>query len=247
MRVATVPYLNTLPLVSFLSSPVNYAVPAQLAYLLNNDLVDVALMPVYSILQNEFYAYPELGLIGCDGAVKSVGFFTKPSVSSLAQIRSLYLDIESATSIRLAQILLTKFYFLDWTRLKFLSFDEKEQADAQVLIGDKALFPETPCDYKFWDMGDLWKQHTGQGFVFACWASKKKITPTDLDFLDKAKKHGTKEISALVRKLDKTSMQKQVIEDYLTHSIHYEFSESLKNGFALYENFLRELQILKTP
>ena len=168
MIIATVPYINALPLTAFLTTNTVKIPPAQMIAQLLSGKVDVALVPVFSCLKHGLHMYPNAGIIGCDGTVKSVGFFTKPHITDLSQIKSIYLDRESQSSVYLARIILKKYYALDLDLIENHHFDNSDEADAQLLIGDKALFfkatqrlPST----QYWDLGEIWKQKTGSGFI----------------------------------------------------------------------------------
>jgi len=157
MKIGTVPYINGQPLTHFLTSETLIPLPpSELAESLLKGDIDVALLPVYAIIKNKLRMHPDAGIIGCDGPVESVGLFTRSYIEDIGQIRSIYLDKESLSSIYLTKIILKKFYNISLYDLEFFHDDNKEMADAQLLIGDKALnFSSPSVPYKFWDVGEL--------------------------------------------------------------------------------------------
>jgi len=242
MIIATVPYINALPLTAFLTTNTVKIPPAQMIAQLLSGKVDVALVPVFSCLKHGLHMYPNAGIIGCDGTVKSVGFFTKPHITDLSQIKSIYLDRESQSSVYLARIILKKYYALDLDLIENHHFDNSDEADAQLLIGDKALFfkatqrlPST----QYWDLGEIWKQKTGSGFIFASWASKRQLSDAEISELNLAKNIGLEKRADLVKKFPVE--QQALLKEYFEKNIRYIPTPELLAGFELYHRALKEL------
>ena len=241
MIIGTVPYLNGLPLTYYIpqTEHVIPLTPAELGPALLSGKIDVALMPVYSILRHNLHMHPAAGVIACDGAVRSVGLFTRPLIKNISDIKSLYLDQESRTSVHLAKILLKKYYNKSLYDLEFFHHDNRDLADAQVLIGDKALFYDHESTFnQFWDMGDLWKEHTGTGFMFACWASKDKLSASDINTLTQAKEMGLANLDEIVETLPHA--QQYIVTDYYKYNMVYDPTPSIKEGLKLYKKHLKE-------
>lgn len=237
MIVATVPYINALPLTAFLNAKTVKIPPAQMIEQVLSGKVDVALIPVFSCLKHELHMYPDAGIIGCDGSVKSVGFFTKSHINDLSQIKSIYLDRESQSSLYLARIVLKKYYALDLDLIENFHFDNCANADAQLLIGDKALFFETP-NYTYWDLGEIWKQKTGHGFIFATWASKKELSNAEISELTLAKNTGLEKRADIIKNFPLG--QQCLLEEYFEKNILYTPTLELNAGLELYHLYLKE-------
>ncbi|EKD52041.1 MAG: hypothetical protein ACD_62C00127G0016 [uncultured bacterium] len=243
MKIGTVPYINGLPLTYGLTEPLVKRTPAELVNDLLCDEIDIAMVPVYAILKHNLYMHPSAGVIACDGPVKSVGFFTRSFIQELAQIRSVYLDRESLTSVFLAKILLKKYFDVSLYDVEFFHHDNRELADAQLLIGDKALFYDgRPA--QFWDFGQLWKELTGLGFMFACWASKRPLSSDEMTTLVKAKELGLVSRDKIASEFP--IEQQTLVRDYLTNNIIYEPSPDIKEGLKLYRSLLREYQYIES-
>lgn len=241
MIIGTVSYLNALPLTYYLpqTERVVSLTPADLGPALLNGKIDVALMPVYTILRHNLHMHPVAGIIGCEGAIASTGFFTRNFIKDLSQIKSLYLDRESQTSVYLAKIILKKFYGLSLYDLEFFHHDNRELADAQVLIGDKALFFNRETTFtSFWDIGSLWKEHTGTGFMFACWASSKKLISAEIKILTQTKEMGLSHLDEIVETLP--LHQQRIVTDYYRYNMVYEATPAVKEGLKLYKKYLKE-------
>lgn len=239
MIIGSVPYINSLPLTRHLKGQVVRLAPAELSQALQNNEIDVALLPLYAIIKNNLVMHPDAGIIGCDGKVGSVGFFTRSYIEDLSQIRSIYMDQESLSSAYLGKIILKKFYGISLYDLEFFHHDNAEMADAQLLIGDKALFfDHVKHPYKYWDIGEVWKQHTGAGFMFACWASKRSLTKSEINVLKSSKEAGLADIEKIV--MDLKPAEREIARDYFATKIIYEPTKNIKEGLKLYKNYLKE-------
>lgn len=240
MIIATVSYLNALPLTRFLPETIIRLTPSQLVEQVLCGRADVGLIPVQAALKHKLHLYPDSGLIGCNGAVKSVGLFTRSYINNLSDIKSIYFDTESQTSVGLAKILL-QHNGVNLSEIETVHFDNAEKADAQLLIGDKALFFKKDS-YRFWDLGTLWKELTGEGFVFACYASRRKLTHEELAILENAKVLGLKSLTHIAQ--DFPMNQRDEVYSYLTNNIIYDYTAPLKNGFKLYKKYVKDLNLL---
>lgn len=232
MRVGTVPYLNARPLITHLACDI-LALPPRLLTdaVLNGDL-DVALVPSYGIIKNGLHAYPEAGLIGCDGKVKSVGFFLRDGIGSPKDIGTLYRDCESQTSVELANVILTELYGRNVKSILDVPAARCREADAQLLIGDKALFFQED-GYSYWDLGELWKGLTRCGFMFACWASKRELKPEEIRKLTDAKRAGLADLNALTA--DVPVSRREFANRYLSGRIVYEATPAVLTGYELFK------------
>ena len=240
-KIGTVPYLNSLPLTHFLEPKPTQATPAHLSQLLVTGNIDVGLLPVFSGITQNLYLYPELGLIGCHGRVASSGFFVKNHIDSLADIKSIYWDKESKSSVAMAKIMLKRYFGHATKNLTVLDFETRHEADAQLLIGDKAFDFSEPS-YQYFDLGELWKQKTGHGFVFACWTSKQPLAETDRQTLLLARDQGLEKRDEIIRSFPKDKQQK--LKTYFYENIHYRLSPELEKGLMLYKQLIQECGFL---
>jgi predicted solute-binding protein len=232
MRIGTVPYLNARPLVTHLACDIVALPPRLLTEAVMNGDVDVALVPTYGIIKNDLRALPQAGLIGCDGKVKSVGFFLRDGLLSPKDIGSLYRDCESQTSVELANVLLTELYGRNPKSIHDVPAARCREADAQLLIGDKALFFQED-GYSYWDLGELWKNLTGCGFMFACWASKRELSIEEIATLTAAKTSGLASIDALIA--DVPPQRREMAQRYLAERVVYEATETVLSGYELFK------------
>src|SRR5947209_5537113 len=174
VRVGAVNYLNTKPLIHDLGALAPQAVltldvPSRLADQLADGDLDVALIPVIEYFRAGTYAIVPDVAIATRGPVLSVTLFSKvpwPEITSVA------LDEGSRTSAALAQVLLRKRYGV-CPELRPLPLDadaESTDADAVLLIGDRAMRACLPGFTHAYDLGQEWFDWTGVPFVYAVWA-----------------------------------------------------------------------------
>lgn len=144
MKLAAVPYLNALPLIHYLAEKPRLAPPAALDRLLKLGEVDLATAPIATLLENPHYGLVPGVAIGTKGRVESVRLIIKKAGMKLSDVQSIYLDMESRTSVMLLKVLLKFKYKIDLGRIQFVTPIPHPGVDAALLIGDKALgYPES--------------------------------------------------------------------------------------------------------
>src|SRR3989339_134212 len=143
LRIGAVPYMNAKPLIYGLDQHQDeielvFEVPSLLPGMLNNDQIDVAIIPSIEYFRNGNYAIiPDISIASI-GTVESVKIFSKIPIQN---IRSAALDKSSLTSCALTRIILKEQYHLSpqysqWNK----QYDiEGTDTDAVLIIGDNAL------------------------------------------------------------------------------------------------------------
>ncbi len=181
-RLGAVSFLNARPLIEGLDADpcfrIVHDVPSRLAPMLDEGLVDIALVPVIDLVQGErAWKIVSDACIGCDGETLTVRVFSRVPADS---IRRLHIDGDSHTSVALAKVL---WHELHGTTLEMAPFDGTETTDeceAVLLIGDKVV-NNTLIDYHIeTDLGSAWKSLTSLPFVFAVWAATLDLDVEDL-------------------------------------------------------------------
>jgi chorismate dehydratase len=177
MRIGAVSYLNTKPLVYGLAElapqhELVFDVPSRLADGLAAGQLDVALIPSIEFFQSREYTIVSDACIACRGPVRSVKLLSRVPP---AEIRSLALDEGSRTSAALARILLHERFGLSPQLVPFPvgAAPESVQADALLLIGDRAIHSPSGQYVAEWDLGDVWCRWAELPFVFAMWVAAK--------------------------------------------------------------------------
>lgn len=187
LRIGAVSYLNTKPLVHRLDelapqATIVYDLPSRLADDLAAGRLDVALIPSIEFFQDPAYTIVSDACIGCRGPVLSVKLFSRVPIE---KIRTLALDEGSRTSVALIRILLQERYGLapQLEPLPIGASVDSTQADAVLLIGDRAIHPPAGNFVETWDLGDEWCRWSELPFVFAMWVAR---TDVDLQGIETA-------------------------------------------------------------
>jgi len=179
LRIGAVHYLNTKPLIYGLTEQepglrLELDLPSRLADRLAVGELDVALIPVFELLQQPGYTIVSDACIACRGPVWSVKLFCRVPP---AEIKTLALDEGSRTSAALVRVLLQQRFGLS-PRLEPLPIGDslgQTTADAVLLIGDRAMRSPGGRFAEVWDLGDEWCRSTELPFVFAVWAARAGV------------------------------------------------------------------------
>lgn len=246
-RISASSYSNTAPLVwSFLYGQNHGKVelildnaPARSAELLAQDRVDAALVPViaYQLLEG-VRLIPEV-CVGAKRRVRSVCLVTKGE--DLENVRSVSLDTSSRTSVALTKIIFREFlgFEPEWRDSRPDIDAMLAESDAALLIGDPALQLsadsrlKTPDSrLKYFDLAELWNHHTGFGFVFAMWMTRRESAA--IDFAS-ARDEGLAHIDEIIANYETDiRLGPDEMRKYLAENISYTIDDSMRRGLELY-------------
>ena len=242
-RIGAVSYLNTRPLLlgieqeSFLKSiDLVKSYPANIAQDLLSGKIDIGLVPVAILPQLSDPHIVSNYVIGANGAVASVALFSEVPID---EIKSIYLDYQSRTSVQLLKILLSQFWKKE---VEFISATEGYIAQisgttAGVVIGDRALENISKFPYVY-DLSLAWKQHTGLPFVFAAWVANQPIPASFMSAFDTANRYGLANLDEVIA-LIPAEEQVYDLHKYYTENISYIYDEEKKQGLAVFLNFIK--------
>lgn len=242
IKVAAVNYLNTKPLLYgikrsdvFNDIELIEAFPSKVAAMLLDGTVDVGLVPVAIIPQlSESHIITDY-CIGCDGAVGSVCIF---SDVPMEQVKEVYLDYQSRTSVELAKILLRGHWKSNARTVYATGEDFRgniKGTTAGLVIGDRAFEQRFQSKY-IYDLGEAWKAHTGLPFVFAAWVSNKRLSEEFLQSFNNANAYGLKHLDEVVSEADINSFD---LKQYYTENINYILTDTKKNSMKQFLAFLQ--------
>lgn len=192
-RLGVVSYLNAKPLIAGLETDPTieliHEVPARLPALLEEDVVDAALVPVIDLVQpGRCWRIISDACIGCDGETLTVRVFSRVRPEG---IRRLHVDGDSHTSIALAKIIWREVYGCSLDIVPFNGNGTGESCEAVLLIGDKVVNHQLIDHDIETDLGSAWKALTSLPFVFAVWAASDRAELTGLgDRLSRARDAG---------------------------------------------------------
>lgn len=235
-RVGSVSYLNAVPLTRGLEEQVLFAVPSKLAELLQRDELDAALVSVVEALFHDHYDILDSIAIASLGEVKSVLLAHR---GPLEEIKELYCDPASLTSVQLARVLLAERGLKP--ELKPLAgYDFSALPDYAVLIGDRALdLVLGPHTHQIWDLGAAWYELTQLPFVYAVWALRRGMANAQLRRqLREARDFGLDTLDSIIA--SRTDYDFNFRKDYLSWHIHYHLGADEKRGLAKFIELLRK-------
>lgn len=249
MRIGAVNFLNTKPLIfdlDRLAPEVELVldVPSRLADLLARDELDVALIPVIEYFRaGKYRIVPDIAIASC-GPVLSVTLFSRVTWK---EIRRVALDEGSRTSAALAQVLLRKRHGVTPELLPLPWHQEAEQvdADAVLLIGDRAMHACLPGFAHAYDLGQEWHDWTTLPFVYAFWAVRPGV---DLGAvaaaLHEAKRRGCSQIGPIAaREAPQLGLDAGFCRRYLAHIIRFNLGERELAGLRQFYTWASELEL----
>ncbi len=251
-RIAASSYLNAAPLIwSFTHGSrvgqVNLidAVPSQCGEMLARAQVEAALVPAI-----EYQRIPEV-LIAADVCVgsrqKAGSVILVVRSPTLRGVRRVALDQSSRTSAALLQIIFREFlgFEPEWTTAAPDLHEILEENDGLLIIGDPALTFKRNNLLVF-DLADLWRQHTGLGFVFALWMIREGASARAqaIDFAaarDEGLEQSEEIISFYERQL---KLPRPVLRAYLAENICFSLDDDLQAGLDLYYRLAKKHGII---
>lgn len=249
VRIGAVSYLNTKPLICDWDPDVELILdlPSRLADRLNAGDLDIALIPSAEFLRSENLAIVSDACIACRGPVRSVQIlFRKPP----QEVQTLALDEGSRTSALLAQVLLAKqFGITPKTHLLNIDADYMaEEADAVVIIGDRAMSVDQEQFCETWDLGEFWNEHTGLPFVFAVWATHHpSLAARWSDYLQERRDAGLLQLSTLAaQEAGAYSLSEEDCFRYFDQQLHFQLGSRELAGLDLFRKLAVRLELLPT-
>ena len=243
IRVAAVSYLNTKPLIYGFQNgklpgqmELIFDYPSKIAAMLINDEVDLGLVPVAIIpFLNESHIISDY-CIGADGEVASVCLFSDVPVE---EIKTVYLDYQSRTSVALLKILLKHFYKISPEIIESSSgYENKINGDTGgLVIGDRAFVQRKKSKY-IYDLSIAWKEMTGLPFVFAAWIANKKLPDSFISEFHIASAYGIENMDEAIENIKSDDYD---LKKYFKSDIQYRLDDKKKEGLKLFLNYLKEL------
>jgi chorismate dehydratase len=236
LRIGAVNYLNSKPLIEGLAhfAPdcdfiLDY--PSRLATDLTAGRLDLALVPSIACLLAPHYEVVSNACVAARGAVLSVKMYSRVPV---AEIRRLALDEGSRTSATLVRILLAERHQV-FPTVEPLPLDcttASTDADAILLIGDRAIHPPQESFAMTWDLGEEWTEWTGLPFVFAMWGARRGTELGNLAAaLNAARDLGVGRLAEIARReAPLLGLSEAVALDYLRENLYYELGSAERQG-----------------
>ncbi|GAB5404550.1 MAG: menaquinone biosynthesis protein [Aureliella sp.] len=257
-RIGAVRYLNTKPLIYGLRQrlpecELHFDLPSRLADRLAASDLDVALIPSVEFLRSEDVTIISDACIGCVGPVRSVRIlFRRPA----SEVKSLALDEGSRTSAILSQVLLRERVGCrpELRPFPIESSVSDVDADAVLVIGDRAMNVDVPGVVDHWDLGQSWHDLTGLPFVFAMWIAPDSYALNDsladrrlASALEASRNAGLSAAAELAEKHHASyGITEQECLEYFQKHLEFTLGERELSGLSLFRKMAIEMNLLPT-
>jgi chorismate dehydratase len=236
-------YLNTRPLLYGLErAPVRdqieliAAYPSRLAQMLAKGEVDLGLVPVAAIPDLPEWHIVGNYCIGAEGEIASVCLFSEVPMT---EIRKVYLDYQSRSSVALLQWLMKEYWGInpEIVPAKDESYrDEIKGTTAGLVIGDRALEQRRISTF-IYDLGSEWRAITGLPFVFAAWVSTRELPADFVRLFDEANELGLHHLDEIIQQ---TPFDLYDLKKYYTLHLSYHLDERKRQGMRRFLQVIGE-------
>lgn len=248
IRISAVKYANTYPFIYGLNENgfdrkaiIETDHPADCAAKLIENRADLGLMPSGALPLLKKYHIVSDYCIGANGNVRTVMLLSN---WPFREIKTIYLDYRSRSSVKLIKVLAANFWEKEYNWVDTSSefdFSGIIKGEAMVMIGDQCFEYEKNFSNNI-DLAGAWKHYTGLPFVFACWTANKALDPAFLSDFNKALLTGVQNIDAVVRKFGKTGkIRDEELKKYLTENIDYNLDNEKRKGLNLFLELMERL------
>ncbi len=247
LRIGVVPYMNAKSFIYGFQGNSNkidvvYGVPSVLPKMLEEDKLDIILMPSVGYFRGSGYKIIPGSSIASNGLVESVKLFIK--APSIGEINTVALDEDSMTSCVLTKVILWNRYSL---KPEYITLDDKqkiynEYADAFLVIGDDAMKVREE-NFTVLDLGQEWNELAGLPFVYAVWVTKSETKLHGLSkLLTDANEYGLKHVNEIAdSEAMRLKMEKARCLWYLKESIKYNLGDLEIRGLRLFYDYALEM------
>jgi len=205
---------------------------------------------------DEYMLFPDLS-VSAYGRVNSILLFHMRPLDEIAAGGRIMLANTSAASVNLLKILMAKryggspVYRYDEPSLSRMRPDE----DAALLIGDDAIRADwNNCDYEVTDLGELWREWTGQWMSFAVWAVRQDAAERHPELLSEvyrafleSKRIGLARPEEMIRYAVETVGGSEPYWRAYFGGLTFDFGADQWRGLQLYYDYAHELGLLKRP
>ncbi len=261
LRISAISFLNTAPLMwdfehgdAGRDFQIEYTIPSACAAALAANQADIGIIPAFTYAQiPDLVILPNIA-IAAKGPVRSILLVGKKPIE---EMRTVAVDTSSRTSVALLQVLFTK--FLGGAReLKPHppKLDEMlRDHDAALLIGDAALQVPLDAGYHLYDLAQIWRERTGQPFVFAFWAvrldalNRQAKDACLTKVFQQSRDHGLEpqNLDVIAKEWSpKLDLSEDDIRSYLTENIHYYLDRENHAGLKLFLQYSQEIGLIPT-
>ncbi|MEZ6075293.1 MAG: MqnA/MqnD/SBP family protein [Pirellulaceae bacterium] len=120
------------------------------------------------------------------------------------------------------------------------------QADAVLMIGDRAMNIDTSAYVADWDLGEEWTRETGLPFVFAMWVAAGSQIPAEVSqALQRARDAGLAHIDSIVAaEAPRYGLTATDCRAYFLEQLHFTLGPRELAGLDLFRQWAIDLQLL---
>lgn len=246
IKISIVSYFNTLPFRYGIKHSELIAgmdlqedIPSICAQKLKFNQVDIGLVPVALLPELDHYKIITDYCIGANGKVDSVKLYSQVPLN---EIKSVTLDYQSRSSIKLTKVL-NKFYWKQNFEFKDAKPGYEQNingTNAAVVIGDRTFALNGTFEYEF-DLAEEWKKMTGLPFVFAAWVTTSEIDENFVNEFNKVLENGIKHIEEAIKESQIVHPKNFDASDYLSNKISYNFDDKKRETLQLFLKYISEL------
>jgi chorismate dehydratase len=259
LRISAISFLNTAPLMWDFEHgdpardfEIEYTIPSACAAALAANQADIGIIPAITYAEiPELVILPNVAIAAKD-FVRSILLVSKKPVE---QVETVATDTSSRTSVALLQVLFTKFFGGQRQLVPHAPLLEAMllHHDAALLIGDAALEITAGREYFVYDLAHVWRERTGQPFVFAFWAMRLDSldrAPRNLDLVNvfqQSRNHGLEpaNLRVIAREWSsKVRLSESDIYTYLTENIQYYLDRENHAGLQLFLRYSEEIGLI---
>lgn len=188
--------------------------------------------------------------VSADGRGAGMLLFSKLPVTEMER-KTIRITKSSATSAALLKILFDHYYQVEVEyRTAAPDLDKMmKKADGALLIGDEAMFAhqrvvELKLPYYVTDLGEVWKQFTGEKMVLALWVVKRSFAennPEETELicstLQESKKIGIYHYNEIVARAEvRSGLPIKVIEDCFK-DIRHDFDADYRRSLIVFYDY----------
>jgi chorismate dehydratase len=215
--------------------------PAALAELLKNDQIDLGLIPIAAIPELKEHHIVGDYCIGTETEVATVCLFSE---CPLNEIRKVYLDYQSRTSVELLKWLMQEYWGIHPQLVEAKDETYRKEitgTTAGLVIGDRA-FKQRKISTFIYDLASEWRSITGLPFVFAAWISNKPLAKDFIQRFNQANALGLDRISEIAgsQQFDLFDLNK-----YYNLHLSYKLDERKRKGMELFLQVIQESHAIK--
>lgn len=248
ISIAAVRYANTYPFIYGMSVTgfdrkvaLTTDHPSHCALKLIKKEVDIGLIPVAALPLIGAYNIITDYCLGAYGKVRTVMLLSN---CSFREIKKIFLDYRSISSVNLVRILARNFWSssFEWADTSpgfdFLNISADE---AVVLIGDQCFEYEFKYSNRI-DLAEEWFRYTGLPFTFACWTANRELDKDFISEFNDALATGVRNIPDVVDKFGQTgTIRGKDLFTYLTENMSFDLNDDKRKAIELFLRFMKEL------